>query len=120
MRCNADPAEIESIRVPARLNCGIRMRPLVSMPLAGANEKTELVVVQNNQFLANFLGKSGGTRSMIGIVPFREALRIVQNREVGHNVDVRAGFRCESQTVLEHTRPVHDAMQTVRRKLVPI
>ena len=72
MRHDADPTEIETVRIPARLNCDIRMRPFVRVPFTGPVQQPKFVIVQIEDAPTQFRGELGGARSVFGIRHFAD------------------------------------------------
>ena len=102
MRCDAHPAQVEPIGVPARLDRDVGMSPLVSVPVAGQVQEAELVVRQVEQQPAHFASESGGTRTVLGIQVFVHSPAVMKDGEKLHDLDAGTGLLAQPKPVFQN------------------
>jgi hypothetical protein len=86
--CDADPAEVQAVGIPAGLDGDVGVCPLMGVPGTRAVEKPECRVGEVKQGTAQFQCVSGRAWSVIGVRALTDPLRVVDDREKLHDVDV--------------------------------
>lgn len=110
MRHDPDSTEIEPIRVPAGLDCHVRVIPLVRVALASSEEQPELVVAEIEDAASKFGGELGSPWPVVGVGDFVDPARVVENGEQGDDFDVRTCFLCQLEAVLKDSCPVRNTV----------
>jgi hypothetical protein len=112
--------QVEAVSVPAGQERRGSRHQAVGVQAARVVQQVELRIVQVDQRAPQRSCELRAALAMPVVVELVHATRIVEEREQRDHVPVSAGQVGKSQPVLEHTRPMHDAMVAPLRQCVPV
>lgn len=115
---HADSAKIKTVRVPARLDGYVGVRPFMRVASAGPVEQPELPIGQVECSAPKISGEICGTLSVVRVSAFVEPPRIVKNGEERNDFRVATSNPCQTQSVFEHSCPVRHTMKAVQWQFV--
>ena len=118
MRHDADPAQIQPVRVPTSLDCHVRVIPLVRVTCAGPMQEPKVMVIQIENATKQFSRELGGTGAVFGIGHLAEPPRIVEDGEQRDDFHVRTRLLGQTLTVFKDSRPMRNTVIAVERQSV--
>ena len=112
-RNDADSAEIQPVRIPARADRCIFMMMSVGVPCACVMEKFKSIVrnIENLSAQAGRKFRPACSMSIIGSVILASA--VVKHRKQPDHIRIRTSARCKEQTILLHASPVGRAVNGI-------
>ncbi len=113
-------AEIEPVRIPARLQRGVRIRVTVRVQPAGLVEQGELRVVEMHERTAERAGEVAAALTVAMVAALVEASGIVEECEERDHFAVGPVDVGHTQSVFKHPRPVQHAVISERLERVAL
>ena len=119
-RARTHPQQVQSVGIPANLNCQIGNR--LSGRMLGASElqQREAVLIQIEFEAAEFAGKIPTAPAVSSVDGFIPSARIVEYRKQLDHIQVRAGDFCQGAAILHDPPPMRRAVNPANGQRVPL
>ena len=113
LRQDANPAQIQTVRIPAGLQGGRGVDQAVGVQPARLIEQFKSGIVQMHQFSTQRPGELASSQSMGIVAKLVHPTRIVEEGEEGHHLGIRPVRLGDLQAVFQHAGPMDDAVVAV-------
>jgi len=117
-RKDSNPAQVQTVRIPARLQGRITLDQSIGVQTTGLEEQLETGVIKMHQFPAQGIGELCSAQTMAVVLILVDPPRIMEECKERHHLRIGSVQVRDLSAVFKHAGPVDDSMVATHRKRI--